>query len=104
MRRNALLAFSTGGNCPSIDAFGNGSAGLRRSYPGFGVYAGFFTLLAHGFMRCADAQHCEHLYLRTDALVGASWKAKTKSKILWDSRESGSFWLAVSTIVAFSDG
>ena len=40
------------------------------------VHVGFTTLVAHGCLRCADAQHCEHLYPATDALVGTSWKTK----------------------------
>ena len=34
------------------------------------IYVGFITLLVRGCLRCADAQHCEHLYVPYNRRLG----------------------------------
>ena len=65
------------------------------------VLAGFIVLMAHGCLRCADAQHSRDLHLTSDAIIGTTWRMKRKRRQqLWaalrvgvSGRDWGGQWL-----------
>ena len=54
------------------------------------VLAGFIVLMAHGCLRCADAQHSRDLHLTSDAIIGTTWRMKRKRRQqLWAALRVG---------------
>ena len=61
--------------CPSLDMVRTLEAMVFDSpKPVARVMAGFIVLMAHGCLRCADAQHSRDLHLTADAIIGTTWK------------------------------